>query len=176
MIYLKNNVSQYLEAKNKVGGYISGVLLQLSEHIDKLSMNFAHNVVAVFVFVLTAILPKIAGKTTEVWFTDNTQSVVLLVAAGSFVYLALCFLNFNYRIYNVNESFFDLKENYNDLFSSEELNEIFSDEMLSRRINKIKCRRNIIFILWALVIVGFVIVGNSISEHPWSIKTILSFE
>lgn len=176
MIYLKNNVSHYWEAKNKVGGYISGILLQLSEHIDKLSMNFVHNIVAVFVFILTAILPKIIGKVDGAGLTDNTESVVFLVAGGSLVYLILCLLNFNYRIYNINESFSDLKKNYNSLFSLEELNEIFDEEMLTKKTNKIKYIRNIISILWVAVIVVFVVCFSSISEHPWSIKTILSFE
>ena len=167
MIYLKSNVSQYLEARNKAGGYISSVILQISEHIDKLSMNFIHNIVTIFAFMLSVVLPKLITESSDICFTDSTRSVLFFILIGSFAYLVLCCNNFNDRITNVKESFSLLKENYTPIFSAIELDEIFNEDKLLKRIHKVKIRRNWIVWLWVLAIIACGIFIDSVSISPW---------
>lgn len=51
-LYLKENVTQYLELKNKVAEFISGTLSKTGEYATELLDKFKANLIAIFVFLL----------------------------------------------------------------------------------------------------------------------------
>ena len=168
LIYLKSNISEYLEARNKIGDYISGVLLNLSEHISNLSMSLIHNIIGVLAFSLTTIFPKLISGNTGILFGDTSRNIVFFVILVSFAYLILCVINLNDRIETVKESFTALKDNYINIFSEEELAQIFDNTTVENRIKRAKKRRKQIISIWIIIMLALAYGINLLSEHPLS--------
>lgn len=164
-IYLKTNISQYFEAKNKVGDYIRSILINIADHANKLTINFAHNIVVILAFMLSTVMPKfVQNNTASEIFTTNTAYIAFLVLFCSIIYVIICTMNFNTQIENIKCTYYYLKENYEPLFSIDELEEIFDDKkIIEDRVEKQNTKRNTIVFLWSLVImtIAFFVYSNS---------------
>ena len=66
-------------------------------------------------------------------FTKEITIIVECVLLGSFVYLIICYCQSRYEIKKVWDSYEQLKLNYKDILTDEDLSEIFgNDEMLEK--------------------------------------------
>lgn len=174
LIYLKNNISEYLTARNKIGDYISGVLLNLSEHISNLSTSLTHNFIGVLAFSLTTIFPKLISGNTGIQFSDTSRNIVFFAIAISVIYLIFCVINFNDRILTIRESFAALKDNYTNIFSEVELAQIFDNTTVENRIKRAERRRLQIISIWFFFMLALACGINYFSEHPLSFNFISS--
>lgn len=177
-LYLKENVKDYLELKNKVAAFISDTVSKTGEYATNLLDKFKSNIIAIFGFLFTVILADIVSD--QPLYNIFTREITILmecVLAGSFVYLFICYFQSRYEINRVYDSYEQLKLNYKEILTEDDLTEVFgNDEMLvnmKRRINKSK---KIYLGLWIFFLIIAFVILEIISTDPTYKKIVQEFD
>ena len=129
---------------------------------------------AIFSFLLTVVLVNIVSQNPlDNIFTKDITALVELILLGSAIYFLACLLETIYKYEKTNNAYNLLRRNYEDIFSEEELNEIFNNDEVFKKCKKIVIRNIVIFsALWILFFVVAVIVIENISTNPFVSKFI----
>lgn len=61
-LYLRTNVSQYLDMKRDIGKFIQNIVTQVSDYALSILSKFKANLIALFVFLFTVVLTNIGNK------------------------------------------------------------------------------------------------------------------
>ncbi len=136
-LYLRTNVSQYLDMKREIGKFIQNIVAQVSDYALSILGKFKANLIAIFVFLFTVVLTDIG--TAQNWediFTKHTIYIIELFALGSMVYMVICIFETIYKLKKVRIGYEELKDNYKDVLSNLEINEAFQDDRLFDDVNK----------------------------------------
>ena len=161
-LYLKDNVQSYLELKNKLSEFICNVVCQIGERSTELLDSMKKNIFAVFGFLLTVVLANVVSeRPLDNIFTSDVCLVLEGILLGSLVYLVICIYESTYKLEKTKKGYETLKNNYNDVFSDKELNEIFKNDVELKNAVKHINKNMIIFTsIWALgIIIGFITVS-----------------
>ena len=167
-LYLKENVKEYLELKNKVAEFISGTVSKTGEYATGLLDKFKSNIIAIFGFIFTVILANIVSdQPLDNLFTKEITIIIECVLAGSFVYLIICYYQSRYEIKKVYDSYEQLKLNYKEILTEDDLLEIFGDdEMLKEMKNTISKSEKIYLGIWIIFLIGAYAVVEIVSVSP----------
>ena len=132
-LYLKENVKEYLELKNKVAEFINNNVSKTGEYATELLDKFKSNIIAIFGFMFTVILANIvSNQPLDNLFTREITILVECVLIGSFVYLIICYYQSRYEIQKVYDGYERLKFNYKGILTDDDLLDTFgNDEMLN---------------------------------------------
>lgn len=158
-LYLKDNVIQYLELKNKVAEFICEEVSKTGEYATKLLDKFKTNLFAIFGFLFTTVLANIVSdQPLDNIFTKDITMLFELVLLGSFIYLYICYKQSKYEIERVEESYVQLKESYKNILTELDLNEVFNNDIVFNNAKEhIKNSRKQFIFLWVIALVlGFV--------------------
>ena len=169
-LYLKNNVKEYLELKNKVAEFINNTLAKTGEYATALLDKFKSNLIAIFGFLFSVILANIVSdQPLDNIFTRQITVLMESVVLGSFVYLCICYGQFRFEVKKVYESYEYLKANYESILTVEDIREIFNnDKMLTTMKETIK-RSEIFFVsVWIISLIGAIFVIEYLSNAPTS--------
>lgn len=168
-LYLKDNVSKYLEAKSKVSEFISDVGTKLGDNALELFNRFKNNVLAIFSFLLTVVLVNIVSENPlDNILTKEITALLELILFGSIIYFFVCLSETLYKYKKIKYAYDSLRRNYEDIFSEDELKEIFDDNQVFIKYKKSVIRNIVIFsVLWIVVIIVAVITIESISTTPF---------
>lgn len=175
-LYLKDNVKEYLDLKNKVAEFISEIVVKTGEYATGLLDKFKSNIIAIFGFLFTVILANIvSSQPLDNLFTKEITILVESVLLGSFVYLYICYLQSCFEIQKVYDSYGQLKANYDNILTQEDMFEIFgNDDMLKKMQKTIKKSQKLYLIIWiGFLVLSFLII-EIISSNP-SYKYIINF-
>lgn len=167
-LYLKDNVKEYLELKNKVGEFISETLSKTGEYANSLLDKFKSNLIAIFGFLFTAILADIVSENpVSGIFTSDIIVLLEVVLLGSIVYSLISNHQIKYEISKVYESYEQLKMNYNNVLSNDDILEVFkNDSLLNRMKEEIeKSRRHYLF-LWIGLLILLIGLLEILSTNP----------
>ncbi|MCR5220683.1 MAG: hypothetical protein K6E31_06800 [bacterium] len=165
-IYLKSNVERYLEAKNKVGEYICSVSIKIQEQVNTLTLSLAHNIIAVGVFILSTMLPKMLFENRLV-INESMRWVILVILFCSLGYTMLACSNFNASLLFTKDIFDELKDNYKPIFSIEEIDELFEKGHIDSKIQKAKTKRNWILFFWIAILLFLGLMVDLHTPVPW---------
>ena len=167
-LYLKENVKDYLELKNKVAEFISDTISKTGEYATGLLDKFKSNLIAIFGFMFTVILANIVSdQPLDNIFTKEITVLVEFVLVGSFVYLLICYFQSRYEIQKVYDSYEQLKLNYREILTDDDLLEIFrNDEMLNKMKKAINKSEKLYLGIWIFFLIGTFIVIETISVNP----------
>lgn len=109
-LYLKENVTQYLELKNKVAEFITGIVSKTGEYATELLDKFKTNLIAIFGFLFTVIIANIVSdQPLDNIFTRDVTVILEFVLVGSFVYLFISYKQSKYQMKKVYDSYDELK-------------------------------------------------------------------
>lgn len=149
-LYLKNNVTQYLELKNKVAEYICDVVAKTGDYASIIFERFKQNLIAVLGFLFTAIIANIVSdQPLNNIFTKDVTTILEVVLAGSIIFLIFCVIEVNYQNKNIKSSYKQLKKHYKDVLTDDDIREIFNDDSAFKKMQKeIKKRKTIAICLW----------------------------
>lgn len=151
-IYLKENVVQYIELKNKLAEFICDVISKIGDYTTELLHNLKNNFVAIFGFLFTVMLANIVSEQPlESIFTRDITVILDIVLLGSFIYLIICNIETRYKLKKVVDSYNLLKKNYSSILSDADLEEAFDNDKLLERTQK-----TVNFGIWGFTIVWFV--------------------
>ncbi len=175
-LYLKENVKEYLELKNKVAQFISETVSKTGEYAIGLLEKFKANIIAIFAFMFTVILTNIVSdQPLDNIFTKEITTLVECVIVGSFVYLVICYLQSCFEIQKVYGSYNQLKQNYKEILTEDDLKEIFdNDEMLNDMKKTISKTQKIYLWIWILFLIVTLIIVEYLSSSP-NIQRIIDF-
>ena len=104
-LYLKDNVTQYLELKSKIAEFISDIVSRTGEYATELFDRFKINLIAIFGFLFTVVIANIVSdQPLDNIFTRDITVILELVLLGSLIYLIICYIQSKYQIAKVYES------------------------------------------------------------------------
>ncbi|MBR2412011.1 MAG: hypothetical protein IKB08_09850 [Clostridia bacterium] len=167
-LYLRNNVNQYLELKNKVAEYICDVVAKTGDYATTILDRFKQNLIALVGFLLTTILANIVSSNPlDNIFTKDITILVYAILIGSVIFLVLSIIETNYKVKTIEKSYFSLKENYIETLSNDDIAEIFkNDKMYNDVKREIKHKTIWLSILWSFAIVLSFFIIEYLSEAP----------
>lgn len=167
-LYLKENVAQYIELKNKLAEFICDIISKIGDHATMILGNFKSNLIAIFVFIFSIVLVNIVSEQPlNNIFTKDITAIIELVLIGSVVYLIICVLETKYKLQKTKSSYNALKDNYKSILSKTDIDEVFGKDQLLINAERTVKRGMICYaILWcAFLIIAFIIVER-ISNQP----------
>lgn len=167
-IYLKENVSQYIELKNKLAEFICDVVSKTGDYATMLLSDLKKNLIAIFGFLFTVILANIvSSQPLENIFTRDITIILEVVLAGSTIYLVICNIEAQYKLKKATASYQLLKKNYASILSDVDLQEIFdNDKLLNDTVKSVKRGIWLYTLIWFALIVGIFITLEKISCNP----------
>ena len=167
-LYLKENANQYLEVKNKVSEYICDIIAKVGSDVTELLSSFKTNLVAVFGFLFTVVLVNIVSEQPlSNIFTKDITAIVEFILMGSFFYFLICLFETVYKYKKNKDAYQELKNNYSDVFSDEEIAQFFDNDRLFNKSKKaVKTGLWIYSIIWCAFVVVAIIIVESISDNP----------
>ena len=139
-LYLKDNVSHYLELKSKIAEYLTNLITQCGELFVGLFDRFTNNVIAYFTFMIAVFLANIIQQNSiENIFTNEITLLSYLIIVGSIGYLLVSIFEMNFQIKKVQSGYTQLKEEYKGVFDEEDLTNVFkNDQIFNDAISEIK--------------------------------------
>ena len=167
-LYLKENVKDYLELKNKVAEFISDTVSKTGEYATGLLDKFKSNIIAIFGFMFTVILANIvSNRPLDNIFTKEITILVECVLIGSFIYLLICYFQSKYEIKKVYESYEQLKLNYKEILTEDDLLEIFKNDEIVVKMKKTIDRSKKLYLgIWITFLIGAFVIVEIISISP----------
>lgn len=167
-LYLKDNVAQYLELKNKVAEFISDIVSRTGEYATELLDKFKANMIAVFGFLFSVVIADIVSdQPLDNIFTKDITVILELILAGSVVYLIICYGQSKYQIKKVYDSYENLKKIYDGILTEDDIRECFQNDCLIQDMKKTIGRSEKIYLfLWITFLVALFVIVESISEAP----------
>lgn len=167
-IYLKDNVSQYIELKNKLAQFICDVVSKTGDYATMLLGDLKKNLIAIFGFLFTVILANIVSdQPLQNIFTREITVILEVVIAGSIIYLLICHIESQYKLCKIKRTYYLLKDNYKDLLSDVDLQESFNeDKMITDTVRSVKRGIWIYTIIWFVLLVGLLFILENTSSSP----------
>lgn len=159
-LYLRTNVSQYLDMKRDISKFIENIVAQVSDYALNILSKFKANLIAIFVFLFTVVLTNIGKKQNwEDIFTKHTIYIIELFVMGSMVYMVICIFETRYQLKKVRLGYQELKNNYKGVLSDLEIKEAFKKDSLFKEVNK-SAKRGMIgwSIVWGVTLLLSIIV------------------
>ena len=167
-IYLKENVSQYIDVKNKVSELIIGFAQRITDTANSFAIALKNNTTTFITFFITVIIFNnlSAGKMTDIFTRDITFiSYGLLII--SFVFLISAIIQANLEKNRLESQYKRLKEMYDDILDSEDLNIIFEKSNYQEELKFIEKRVILYSIVWFLELLILYIVIYILSDYQF---------
>ncbi len=151
-IYLKRNVEQYIETKNKLSDFLQNLSKEavgnVGEYTDALKGTLG---ALITFFISTMILSAIGGKGLSGIFTTDITYLTYAFLAGSVVYLGLSLLILNRERKTIEGNYASLKGQYADILDPADLNRIFQSDQPLAISKEVKLRATWITAAWIMV-------------------------
>lgn len=167
-LYLKSNVTQYLDLKNKLAEFICDVIAKTGDHATQLLKNLKSNLIAIFIFLFTVILSNIVSdQPLNNVFTKDITAILEIVLLGSFIYLIVCIIETKYKLKKTKDSYEALKANYDSVLSQDELLEVFNnDQLINDTVRSVNRGIWGYAVLWIVFLFLLLIILECISSSP----------
>lgn len=153
-IYLKENVEQYIEVKNKLAEFLMEMSFRTSELVNNFANSFKNNffIFLTFftsVFVFNALS---SGKLVNI-FTRDIAYVSFAVLIMSYLYLIGTIIHTDMELKRFIKQYNRLKRMYEDIVDEKDLDFIFKKEDHEEDIKFIQDKAALYSFLWLLEIV-----------------------
>ena len=175
-LYLKDNVSKYIELTNAMAGFIKESTNNVSDCISELLGHLKSNLIAVVSFIFTTTLANIVSdQPLDNIFTFDITIILYFVFAGSLVYYVISILEVYNKKNRMCKQYDDIVDLYEKVLSKEEIQQITDNgQPLIKAQNTLKRGMISWSITWILFIAALFVVIDFIGEGPHIIKSALS--
>lgn len=174
-LYLKDNVSKYIELTNAMAGFIQESINNVSDCISELLSNLKSNLIAVVSFIFTATLANIVSdQPLDNIFTYDITIILYLVFAGSLVYYVISVLEVHNKKKRMCKQYDDIVLHYEKVLSKEEIQKITDNgQPLAKAQKTLKNGIIGLSIIWFVLILILFTVVDVIGDGPHIIKNVL---
>lgn len=175
-LYLKDNVSKYIELTNAMAGFIQDSTNNVSDCISELLSHLKSNLIAVVSFIFTVTLANIVSdQPLDNIFTYDITIIMYLVFAGSLVYYVISILEVHNKKKRMCKQYDDIVTHYKMVLPEEEIRQITSNgQPLTRAQSDLKNGMIRWSIAWVLLIMAAFIVVDFVGDGPQIIENVLS--
>lgn len=155
-LYLKENVKDYIELKNKLSELMCHLSAEVSDQVGSLLTGVKTNIVAVLGFVISVVLVNITSSSPlDNIFTKDIKIIFELVLAGSLVYWLVALLEAKLKSSRIFSSYEQLKKSYDDILTDKDIDYIFDgDKLINKARENLKHGFWLYSIIWVLLILG----------------------
>ena len=175
-LYLKDNVSKYIELTNAMAGFIQESTNNVSDCISDLLGHLKSNLLAVVSFIFTVTLANIVSdQPLDNIFTYDITIILYLVFAGSLVYYVVSIMEVHNKKKRMCKQYDDIVDHYEKVLSREEIQQITDNgqPLIKAQSN---LRRGMIrwSIIWVLFILAAFIVIDFVGDGPHIVENTIS--
>jgi hypothetical protein len=159
-IYLKDNIKQYVEIRNKISEQLIDFNKRANTLIENFASGFQKSSLAVISFYVSAIALRLLGKDDhECLFSFTPTLLALGILAGSLIYFKTSRWDIAEQRKRFISSYTNMKERYTDLLDASDINRILNnDKEFDADIKFINDKMRKYSVLWISVIIIFTIV------------------
>lgn len=175
-LYLKDNVSKYIELTNAMAGFIKESTNNVSDCMTELLSHLKSNLLAVVSFIFTATLANIVSdQPLDNIFTFDITIIMYLVFAGSLVYYVISILEVHSKRKRMCKQYDDIVALYEKVLSKEDIQQITDNgQPLNKAQNELNSGMIGWSIAWILLILASFTVIDFIGDGPHIIENTLS--
>lgn len=169
-LYLKDNVSQYIQLTNKLAEFISEEVTKTGDYAISMLEKFKANLLAIFGFLFTVVLANIVSDSPlDNILTHDVTFILEAVLFGSAIYLVVCVFETKYKMRRVYDSYTALKKNYSSVLTPEDINLAFDEDhlMTEMRNEVIKGMRRYTCLWGIFILVSFLAI-EIVSSEPFA--------
>ena len=174
-LYLKDNVSQYIELTNAMAGFIHDSTNNVSDCIFQLLGHLKSNLVAVVSFIFTVFLANIVSdQPLDNILTYDITIILYLVLAGSLVYYVISILEVQNKKKRMCKQYNDILAHYEKVLPKEEIQQITDNgQPLIKAQSNLKCGMICWSCVWVLLILAAFIIIDLVSDGPHLISSLV---
>lgn len=171
-LYLKDNVSKYIELTNAMAGFIQESTNGVSDCISELLSHFKSNLLAILSFIFTAILANIVSdQPLDNIFTYDITIIMYLIFVGSLVYYIISISEVNCKKKRMCKQYDDIIAHYEKILSKDEIQQITDNGQPLTKAQKSLKRGMIVWsITWVFIILVAFIAIDFIGKGPHIIE------
>jgi len=151
-LYLKENVKQYIEIKNKISDFIQGQSDKALEITKNMFSMFKTNLWTFTTFFISIFLLRVVNKEGfSGAFNFEVLMVSFLLIGFSFLYLCISTLEVNSDRDRLLNKYSDIRNRYKDLLNEKDLDKILNESTVKRsELNYINGKRNRYITVWVI--------------------------
>jgi len=170
--YLQENISKYIEIRNKIIDELSWISHKSGEIIESYLSNYQKSIFTFLSFFISVFLLKFINKNEIKEVFTKTETIFSL----AFLFLSIMYLFFS--LWNLHlekkrliRKYANLKNRFTDLLDKNDIKRILKDdEEFNYEIEYIDRRKTIYTILWCITILVLIITILSVSNYlNWEI-------
>ena len=175
-LYLRNNVTQYLDMKRDISKFIQDIVSQVSDYALSILLKFKNNLIAMAGFLFTVVLAQLGSQQS---FKDvfNKDAIWLFefFLFGSVGYLIVCLIESLYQMRKIKEGYKELKNNYKDVLSAFEIEETFQKDKLFKNTKKTAYLGIIIgSVIWGVLLASGIFIIEFLTANRGLVFWLLS--
>ncbi|UCH94010.1 MAG: hypothetical protein JSV88_27600 [Candidatus Aminicenantes bacterium] len=159
-LYLKKNVQQYIEVKNKISEFLCDMSQKSSEIADSFIGTFKNNITAfISFFISVMVLNALSGGKLSNIFTRDITLISLGLLGVSVLFLIVSIIEVSAKRKRFSDNYERLKNRYNSILDENDLKRIFNDDNDHWKDNKFIKKQTLRYsILWGATILIFSLV------------------
>ncbi len=158
-IYLKENVQQYIDVKNKVSEFLINKSLQSTELVRSFTNSLKNNNFVFLTFFMSYVVFRVLSSDNTSMFTREISYLAYAIFIISFIYLIISIIFINMDIRRFSDQYARLKLLYSDLLSKDDINSIFLEDEHEKDLDYIKNKRTLYSVIWGMeILVLFIVV------------------
>lgn len=166
-LYIKGNLTKYLDSRNKIYEQVEQVTNKISTSLDTFLGNFQKSVFIFVSFYLTAFIVRIFNKSdisTAIGKEATVFGLGLLILSVIFMVFSLVVLNSDLN--RANDKYNLVKTRFEDILNKDDVDKILNNDSEFRKdIEFYKKRRCRFLILWATTIIVLLCILFSTSDY-----------
>ena len=176
-LYLRDNVTQYLELKNKVAEFITDIVSRTGEYATEMLDKFKTNLLAILGFLFSVILANIVSdQPLDNIFTKDITILSEIVLIASFGYLFISYQQSKYELQKVfkwcsgssDGSYDKLKDSYREILTEDDIRECFQNDDIKTEMKRTIDRSvRIYLIIWGGILLSLLILVEYMSSEPF---------
>jgi hypothetical protein len=164
-VYMKENVKQYFEIKNKVTEFMFDLLNKSFEICDQYKMASRNTVLAVLSYFFTVVVIRAINKQKlDVLFTAEIASISVVFILSAIIYVFIVHSDLIKKNQSIKLRIKELRGRYEQVLCEDEVEELFNSESLSISLADNSTTKYHSYVLGVLVILLICVLYFSISN------------
>ncbi len=176
-IYLKDNLKQYIEVKNKISEFIFTLSNKCTDIYDSYISNSRNAVLAIFSYFFTVIIIKSYAKKSGLpLFTLDITILSIAFIIAAIYYIEMVWNETQKKSDNIKSRMNETKKMYENVLDKQDLDEIFDIESLNSLIelnkeaNYHEKVKNLLKLIGAIVLALYIFnISNIAFQIDWSL-------
>ncbi|GGI98002.1 hypothetical protein GCM10007978_39720 [Shewanella hanedai] len=164
-VYMKENIKQYFEIKNKVTEFMFNLLNKSFDIYDQYKITSRNTALAVLSYFFTVIVIKsISKQKTDVLFSPEIASISIVFILSAIIYVFMIHSDLIKKNSSIKISVSELKSRYEQILCEDEIEEIFNSKSLSNSLNDNSTNNYHLYVVGVLFAILICVIYFSISN------------